>query len=97
MKQVDYSNNANDILEIKHKVNNKEEIYIFNAKDENIISEWISNNIGEYLHCLNGCPIYMELSSWAYINAGADSLEYSLDSYTDIDSSEWEICLLNRN
>lgn len=66
----DLSNNAPYLLEIRHTQtdlagNPKEEITILDATDEDGVAEWLSNQFGEKLHELNGCPLYMELSSWA--------------------------------
>lgn len=94
---VDYSNGASCILQIKHYTENRADTTILNAMDEDYVSNWIIKNIGEQLHRLNGCPIYMELSGLANIYAGADYEEYSLDNYPDINASEWEITLLNRS
>lgn len=92
---VNYSNGTHSVLQIKHFTESHVDTTILNAMDEGYVSEWIMRNIGEQIHSLNGCPIFMELSAWAYNNAGADYEEYSLDAYPDIDASEWEITLLN--
>ena len=66
----DISNNAPYLLEIRQTQtdlagNLKEAITILDATDEDGVAEWLSNQFGEKLHELNGCPLYMELSSWA--------------------------------
>ena len=59
---------------------------ILDANDESGNAEWINNNIGETLHQLNGCPVYMELSAWAYNNAGVEETDYSFDNYDGLDN-----------
>lgn len=95
----DFSNNAPYLLEIRHTQtdlagNPKEEITILDATDEDGVAEWLSNQFGEKLHELNGCPLYMELSSWASLHAGEGELEYELEHYEGMDT--YEVWLSNR-
>ncbi len=93
--ETDYSNGAGCVLEITRVTDGLERKVIFNALDEDRISEYIRINIGEQLHAISGCPIYMEIPGWAYTGAGADE-KYSLDNYPGINSSEWKVELKNR-
>ena len=92
---VDYSNGANCVLSITHNRNGKSNTYLFNHSDEDAISNFISEHIGEQLHDLNGCPIYMEVAGWSACFEGSCDEEYSLNNY-DIDENEWNICILVR-
>lgn len=94
--ETDYSNGAYCVLEITHITDGLEKKTIFNALDEAWISEYVKNHIGEQVHAISGCPIYMEIPGWAYAGAGADE-EYSLDNYSGINSSEWKVELKNRS
>ena len=94
--KVDYSNGADNILIITHNIKDITEEIIFSATDEDTISEWIANNIGEQINEINGCPIFMEISSWADLNAGVDGLKYTLENYPGINDSEWTIKLSTR-
>ena len=94
--ETDYSNGAECVLEIARYVDGLEKKVVFNASDEDRVSEYIRTNIGEQLNDMNGCPVYMEVPGWAYANAGADE-EYSLYNYPGIDASEWKIELKHRS
>lgn len=96
IKKVDYSNGTDNILVITHNTKSITDKVIFRATDEDTISEWIASNIGEQINDINGCPIFMEVSSWASLNAGENGLKYSLANYPDIDASKWVIELCNR-
>ena len=93
---VDYSNGADDILVIQHHTKAMINEVIFNATEEDNISEWITNNIGEQINEINGCSIFTEVSSWASLYAGEDELKYTLDNYPELDDSEWTIELFTR-
>jgi len=92
----DYSYDKDFILEITHYTE-KIEQFIFSADDEDNIATWIDANMGEHINNVNGCPLFMELSSWASINAGQNEIEYTLNNYPTIDSSKWKIMLWNRS
>lgn len=96
IEKVDYSNGADNILVITHNAKSITDKVIFKATDEDTISEWIANNIGEQINDINGCPIFMEVSSWASLNVGENGLKYLLANYPDIDASKWVIELCNR-
>lgn len=87
---VDYSEGAELVLNITHITKEKTESYIFDHLDEDKISAFIAEHIGEQINELNGCPIYMEVAGWAYNYCGTQGDEYSLENY-DVDENEWEI------
>ena len=94
--KVDYSNDANNILVITHNTKGITDEVILSATDEDAISEWVADNIGEQINAINGCPIFTKVSSWASLYAGEDGLKYTLDNYPGIDVPEWTIELCTR-
>ena len=90
---VDYSDGAELVLKITHITKEKTESYYFDHLDEDKISNFIAEHIGEQINSLNGCPIFMEVAGWAYNYCDIYGAEYSLESY-DVEEKEWKIEIL---
>ena len=96
MKRIVINHSQSDcILEIRHIESDRETSHCFNALDEDGISEFVYEHIGDQLHELNNCPIFSEIAGWASNNAGANNEEYSLDHY-EVNQKEWKIILWNK-
>lgn len=93
---TDYSNGSDAVLIIRKTYEKNNENYTeetrFNASDEDNISDFVTRNMGEMLHGLSGCPIYMEIAGWSAINAGSEC-KYPLDDYDDLEPG-WEVELI---
>ncbi len=95
---IDRSKGADVVLRITHATEESIERYTFDRFDEDGISEFIAEHVGEQLHELNGCPIFMEIVGWASGDFGEQDDEYSELGYFGLDEDEWkfEICHLDQ-
>lgn len=69
--RVDYSNGAEIIAKIS--INGEE--YIFDAQNENAISDFLYGEIGEVLHETSRVPLFIEASSWCVLAGVGDTFE----------------------
>ena len=93
---TDYSNGAKNILIIRKTEKKNIHETTFAATDERSIADFVECQMGDMLHTLTGCPIYMELSGWSYNNAGIEA-DYSLyDHYEGLEDG-WEVELTTRD
>lgn len=83
------------VLRIEHRRERGSDFYFLDPSDEKTVAGWIYDNLGEAINSQNGCPIFSEVAGWAFINAGYDGLEYTLEDYPDINGDEWSITLWN--
>lgn len=67
----DYSNGAEIIAVIQ--INDCE--YVFDAQDEESIADFLAEKIGDRLHELNSCPMFMEASAWCTMAGVGETYE----------------------
>lgn len=79
--RVDYSNGAEAVAIIN--IDNCE--YFFDAQDEDRISDFLYERIGEREHELSGIPLFMEASSWCTLACVGETFE----------DKEFEICIVD--
>lgn len=73
MSRVDYSSGAEVVAIIR--IDKDEWEYVFDAQAEDTISNFLAEKIGDRLHELNGCPLFMEASSWCVMAGIGETYE----------------------
>lgn len=73
MNRVDYSNGADVVAIIE--ISKEDWEYVFDAQAEDTISNFLAEKIGDRLHELNGCPLFMEASSWCVMAGIGETYE----------------------
>lgn len=81
--RIDYSNGS-EFVAIIH-INNCE--YVFDAQDEETISDFLYEKIGERECELSGIPVFIEASSWCSLASVGETFE----------DEEFEICINENN
>ena len=84
MNRVDYSNGADVVAIIE--ISKEDWEYVFDAQAEDAISDFLAEKIGDRLHELNGCPLFMEASSWCVMAGIGETYE---DEEFVIEIADW--------